>query len=595
MIMLRVPLFLWILTSLIPSATAAQDSAGVRLGAPLDPEGRAWVETTLSEMSVREMAAQLVLMWVPGGYASTESEEFRRLVERVESGVGGLWMMGGLPHDRSAKAAALQDVAKIPLFITTDRLAPAEGAWILGGGTELPPRIAFGAIGNAEAAREGCRIRAVENRASGSTVYFDGDPGTVALDPEGVLSARSYGSDPHRVAELTVACLEGYRAAGLLGTVGFFPGAGALQEDPHIRLPVLDVTRARLDSLEFVPYRAAIEAGVSGVMTSHFAVPALSGSADLPATLSQEIIGVLREDLGFQGLVLTDAFDMGALTEHYEHLDAVVQAFMAGHDILWAPDPLAAPDTIAALVEQGIIPRTRLEASVRRILEAKARLQLYERSWTPLEEVNEVVGRQEHRDFARSAADRSIVLLRDRDGLLPLSDPESAQLLSIALVRPETDLSGRGEPWLGSALDRILRPEVGNLESVRVSPDAGPEVYAGLVGRADEVDQVIIAVHLAPALGQDPYWVDLSDRFVAFVQALEARGRTPVLLSFGKQTVLDALPDLPTFMLAWSGAGVMQEAAARALLGRSDISGILPVALPPHHRVGDGLTRRRRH
>ena len=132
---------------------------------------------------------------------------------------------------------------------------------------------------------------------------------------------------------------------------------------------------------------------------------------------------------------------------------------------------------------------------------------------------------------------------------------------------------------------------MGHLESVRISPDADSRVYADLLGRVDEFDQVVIAVHLAPALGQDPYWIDLPEAFVEFVRALDVRGHSPVVVSFGKQTILDAIPDLPTFMLAWSGAGVMQEAAARTLLGRSDISGTLPVALPPHHRVGDGLTR----
>ena len=343
--------------------------------------------------------------------------------------------------------------------------------------------------------------------------------------------------------------------------------------------------------MEFVPYRAAIEAGVNAVMTSHFVVPSLSGSEDVPATLSAETIDVLRDELGFQGLVLTDAFDMGALTENYDHLDAVVRAFTAGHDILWAPSPFGAPDTIATLVENGVIPRARLEASARRILETKARLRLHERSWIPLDGVNEIVGSREHRDFARMAASRSIVLLRDREARVPIRSPDGARVLSIAMARPDTDLTGHGRPWLGTALDRTLRPEVGTLESARVSPTTGPEVYAALMEQAEEVDQVVIAIHLAPLLGQYPFAVDLPEPFVAFVEALEDRGKGPVVVSFGKQTVLDALPDLGSFMLGWSGAGVMQEAVGRALLGTSDISATLPLALPPHHSVGDGERR----
>lgn len=569
--------------------------AEARLGpdTPLGEEGREWVERTLGELSIREMAAQVIVAWIPGSYVSTDSEEFDRAVERVERGFGGLWMMGGLPHARAAKINALQARAKVPLLVTTDALAPGRDAWLLGRGTELPPRLAYGAIGDPDAAREACRILAVENRAAGANFVMDGDPGNVLTNLDNVLIGRLYGGDPVQVARLTVACVQGTHDAGLLSTTGFFPGAGDLDEDPHVRLPILRSDRNRLDTVEFVPYRQAFRAGADVVMTSHFAVPALTGSDSLPATLSQEVIRVLREELGFNGLVVTDAIDMGALTNTYDHLDAAIRAFQAGHDLLLGPPPFRVADRIAALVESGEIPRERLEASVRRILEAKARLRLHENRTVPLEAVNQVVGRRAHQQAAESAAARSIVLLRDRERLVQLSNPSETRVLSITLAREDTELNTIQASWGGSVFNATLREHVEALDAERVSPTTDASTYEALHRRARQSDYVILNVYLEPRLSADPVNVDLPDALVRFVHQLQSEGRRVVVISFGKLTVLDWLPNLGTFLLAWSGQDVMQRAAARAVLGLAPISGRLPVRLPPHHAIGDGLSRER--
>jgi beta-glucosidase-like glycosyl hydrolase len=537
------------------------------------------------------MAAQVIVAWIPGSYVSTDSEEFDRAMELVERGVGGLWMMGGLPHARAAKINALQARAKVPLLVTADALAPWRDAWLLGRGTELPPRLAYGAIGDPSAAREACHIGAVENRAAGANVIMDGDPGNVLTNLDNVLIDRLYGGDAAQVARLTVACIQGAHDAGLLVTAGFFPGAGDLEEDPHVRLPILRSDRNRLDTVEFVPYRQALRAGADFVMTSHFAVSALTGSDSLPATLSPEVIRVLREELGFNGLVVTDAFDMGALTNTYDHLDAAIRAFQAGHDLLLGPSPFRVADTIAALVESGEIPRERLEASVRRMLEAKARLGLHENRTVPLEALNQVVGRRAHQQAAESAAARSIVLLRDRERLIPLSNPSETRVLSITLAQEDTELNTVQEPWKGSVFNTTLRDHVASIEAERISPATDPSTYEELHRRARQSDYVLLNIYLGPRLGADPYRAELPDPAARFVRQLQAEGRRVVLASFGLLKVLDLVPDLETFVLAWSGQDVMQRAAARALLGLAPISGRLPVGLPPHHAIGDGLSR----
>ena len=580
-----------LLIAFSPLQTLGQTTSEVPSRAvPLDPAQSAWVETTLAGMSIDEMAAQLVLMWVPGGYVSAEGEDFKTLAEHVERGIGGLWLMGGLPHDRAALSRALQARASVPLLITTDPMLPNHDAWLLGHATDFPPRVAYGAADDVDLTREGCRMMAAENRAAGSTAYIDGDPGTLLTDRNYVLYARSYGSNPMRVAEHALACIEGYRAAGLSGSVGFFPGVTGAAEDPHVRLPVLSLDRAALDSLDFVTYRRAIEEGVEVVMTSHIAAPALSGDT-VPATVSGATIQVLREELGFDGVVATDAFDMEALTNRYDHLDAVVLAFRAGHDLLWAPHPVAAPDTLAALVRRGVIPRSELEASVRRILEMKARLRLHEREPIALDSVSRVVGRREHVAAADRVASRSIVLLRDEADFVPFSDPAETSVLAVTLALPDVTLYGVGRPWLGTALDRTLRRGLERFTSARVSPGTGPEEYQRLLRLASEHDRVVLAVHLAPRLGQDPNTIPFPAAFRDFVDALESDGQTPIVVAFGRHTLLDDLPGLHTFLLGWSSADVMQRAVGRALLGMSPITGRLPFDLPPHHALGEGLPR----
>ena len=560
---------------------------------PLDDEGREWVDRTLRGLSIREMAAQVIVAWIPGSYVSTDSEEFDRAVELVERGVGGLWMMGGLPHARAAKINALQERAKVPLLVSDGAPVPGRDAWVLGHATELPPRLAYGAIGDPNAAREACRITGLENRAAGANAIMDGDPGNLLTNPDHVLVSRLYGGDPAQVGRLTVACVQGAHDAGLFLTAGFFPGSAMDDEDPHVRLPVQRADREYLDTVALVPYRQAIQAGTGIVMTSHFAVPALTGSDSLPVTLSPDVIRVLREELSFNGLVITDAFDMGALTNTYDHLDAAIRAFQAGHDLLLGPSPFRVADTIAALVETGKIPRERLEASVRRILEAKARLGLHENRTVPLEAVNQVVGRRAHQQAAESAAARSIVLLRDREGLVPLANPSEARVLSITLARENTVLNTVQEPWKGTVFNTTLRDHVASIEAERVSPATDPSTYEELHRRARQSDYVILNVYLAPRLGVYSANVDLPNAFVRFVHQLQSEGPRVVVVSFGKLTVLDWLPNLGTFLLAWSGQDVMQRAAARAVLGLAPISGRLPVGLPPHHAIGDGLNRER--
>jgi beta-N-acetylhexosaminidase len=573
----------------IPSTDSS--SATLQLGpeAPLDAEGREWVERTLSQLTVREMAGQVTMLWTPGNYLSIESDEFERDVKGIESGAGGFYMMGGLPHARTVKLNALQAHANIPLLsigwgLGMQFYASRRDTWLYGGGTDVPSAMAYAAIGDPSAVREAGRIIGLESRATG--VNFIDDNGGVNLltNLANVLQNRSYGDDPEYAGRMAAAFIEGVHDAGILAYVGFFPGAGNITGDPHVELPVASNDRERFYAFDFVPFRHAIRAGVDVVMTSHFAAPGLTGSTSLPATFSSEITRILREDLGFKGLLITDDLSMGGISNTHNEVEAAIEAFKAGTDLLLGAYTITAGDAVAGLVESGEVPKEQLVASVRRILEAKARLGLHKRRYAPLDEVNKIVGHRDHQRAANDAADRSIVLLRDQKNLVPLAAPSDLRVLSVTFEREDNEVAG-------NRFNAELRSHVKSVDVERAFPDSDPSLYEDLDRRAMDADRVVLSVYIRPQLGVSQY-VELSEDFVRFARRLQTDGHDVVLISFGKLTVLDALPNLETFMLAWSEQPVMQRAAARALVGVIPITAHLPVSLPPHHERGDGLVRK---
>ena len=591
----KYPAFLLIILSLggcsTGDRTPAPDSYLVtkQLGpeSPLDAEGRAWVERTLAELTVREMAGQVTMLFTPGNYLSVESDAFEKDVRGIESGAGGFYMMGGLPLARTVKLNALQSHAKIPLLsigwgLGKQFLAARRDRWMLGGGTDIPSAMAYGAIGDPSAVREAGRIIGMESRATGVNFIDDDGGGNVLTNLANSLQSRTYGDDPELSGRLEAAYIEGVHDAGILAYVGFFPGAGDIVVDPHVTLPVVRNDRSHFETIDFVPFRHAIRAGVDIVMTSHIAYPSLTGSDTLPATFSAEITRILREDLGFKGLLITDDLSMGGISNTNTAEEAVIKAFKAGNDLLLGVYTSTAGDAIAEAVESGEISRERLVASVRRILEAKARLGLHKNRYASLDDVNKIVGRRAHQRAADDAADRSIVLLRDRKKLVPLADPSDLQVLSVTFEKDYNEIAG-------NRFNAELRQYVNSVDAERVSPTSDSSIYDELHQRALDADRVVLSVYIRLDVEKS---VEMSDDFVRFVRQLEKDGRDVVVISFAKLTILDTFPNLETFMLAWSGQPVMQRAAARALVGVIPISARLPLSLPPHHKRGDGLDRR---
>src|SRR5690606_11657272 len=325
-------------------------------------EGRAWVERTLAGMTLETLAAQLVVEWIPGGYAAPTSPAFDPLRSWVaDHGIGGVSPSIGSPLAYAAKLNELQRLAPVPLLVASDfenggpgmRLS---GSYALpsmlpqGGGTAFPPTMAFGAIGEEHFAYEYGRITAREARATGVHMLFAPVLDVNSNPDNPVISTRSFGADPELVARLGAAFIRGARDGGALTTGKHFPGHGDTSVDSHLGIPVIEADRARLDTLELVPFERALAEGVDGIMTAHVQLPRVLGPGSPPATLADGLLtGLLREELGFDGLVLTDALTMRAILDLYGIREASVRSVEAGADVILAPR--AVPEVVAAMVD----------------------------------------------------------------------------------------------------------------------------------------------------------------------------------------------------------------------------------------------------
>jgi beta-N-acetylhexosaminidase len=539
-------------------------------------------EAVLATLDLRARAAQLVMPWVAGGYAALDDPAMVGAARWVDSlGVGGVIISIGSPLEAAARLNHLQRLAQVPLLVASD----LEGgtAFRLVGGTAFPTNMGVGASGREQDAWEMGKITAIEGRAVGIHLTFSpvADLNNNPANP--IINTRSFGEDPAAAARLVAAAVRGTQEHGMLATAKHFPGHGDTGTDSHIALPVIAAGWARLDSLELVPFRAAIGAGVAAVMSAHVAMPELTGGDVRAATLSPAILtGILRDSLGFEGLAVTDALDMGALVSAYGPGEAAVLALEAGSDLLLQPaDPSAAVEAVVHAVETGRVTPERLERSVRKLLELKARLGLLEERLVPLDSVAARVGIRPHLEAAARVTERSIVLVRDSLGAVD-SLRRRGGPFTLLLYADETN------PTAGRMFAAELRRLGHTPTVVRLGPASGPASYdsARAVLAAERPVVVAAAVRVSAWRGT----LGLPDSLAALIEAT-ASARPTTLVSLGSPYLILQVPGVQGYLLAWAPGALSEAAAAAALAGTLPITGTLPIRLPPLYPLGHGLVR----
>jgi beta-N-acetylhexosaminidase len=574
---------------------AALDSVvATEVDAPIPQRDlRTWAQRTLDEMSLEEKAGQLMMPWVLGDYAPEGSPSHERVLEYIEEQkIGGIIMSVGTPFEVAAKLNDFQEHAELPLLVAADletgagfRMRGAihmPGTIDLGGATDFPTLMAVGATGQERLAYEMGRITALEARAVGIHVPF-APVLDVNNNPDNpIINVRSFGEDPAKVASMGIAFIRGVQENGAIATGKHFPGHGDTDVDSHMGLPVIRHDRERMDSVELRPFQEAIDAGMGAIMTAHISVPSLNGGVREPSTLSPLVLtNVLRDDMGFGGIVFTDAMDMSAISRIHNSGEAAVRAIEAGADVILMPASVkGAVEGIVEAVRSGRIEESRLDESVMRVLETKEGLELPSNRLVPIEDISDHVGVPAHTAVADRIAENSITLLKNDRSLLPLAGTRSARVLSVSYRRSSDVLAGR-------FFNRVLGDTYARLSSVALDADSEDVVYEQLTRRARDQALVVVSTYVTAVSYAGS--IALPDELVEFIESLSRMGVPHTVVSFGNPYLVSAFPEVQSYMLAWNGSEASQRAAARALLGQATIAGRVPTRIPPLYEIGDGL------
>ncbi len=579
----------------------------------------AWADSVIATLSLRDKAAQMVWPWILGDYTAVDNAAWTR-VERLvrEQKLGGAIISVGGPVDIAVKTNALQRAAALPLLIGADletgAAFRARGGYFipnaidLGGATAFPYQMGLGATRDTMLAYEMGRVTALEGRALGIHMAFAPvlDVNNNPKNP--VISARSFGEDPHLVARMGTAFIRGIQENGMLATAKHFPGHGDTEQNSHLELARVDASRARLDSVELLPFREAVKAGVRGVMTFHGYLPALD-TTHTAATLSRKVmIDLLRNQLGFRGILVTDALDMNGVLGKATMAEVTQQAVDAGNDVLLMPtDAPAAIEAVVAGVRSGRFTEARVDSSVRRLLVAKRQLGLDRNRFVDVEKVRSIVADSANLAPARLAAERAITLVRDSGGLLPLGRmPRASKVVSFTIA-PRAELSAGAtfnaelQRVFSQLRTQVLTPEIvfdqtagaasGGTGAYVASPVPRllPAVVDNALRAAEGADLVIVSSYFGAS--SSTATMAATGGLPELIDGLQKTGRKVILVSFANPYLPLGLPSTPVFLEAWSGSPLSQRAAARAVLGLAPITGQLPITIPAVAPYGAGLRR----
>ncbi len=551
--------------------------------------GTNWAETTLKKMTLEEKLGQLVVINFWGRLTSTESSEYKELLRLVrKKHVGGIMLQArrtptGIERSQAYPTAALanelQRAAKIPLLVAAD--FENGTAMRLSDGTAFPSMMAVAAAGRSSDAYAVGKVTAIEAQAVGVNWIF-APVADVNLNPDNpIINIRSFGEDPRRVAEFVAEYVRGVQENGALAGAKHFPGHGDINVDSHLAVPIVPHDLDDLNRIDLRPFRAAIGAGVATVMSGHVAVPALEPDANVPATLSRRVqTDMLRKDLRFAGIAVTDALDMGGVTTIASSAEIAVRAIAAGIDVLLIPpNPDAAIMGLRRAVDSGELPLARVNEAVRRVLRGKRRLGLDKRRRIDLGKLSTAIGRPEYKAAAQEIADRGITLLRDDQKLLPL---DARQPLRILLVV----VSGDPDAYPGALIEKELYDRVSELQVVRTDTKYLPATAVQLPA-ADRYDLVIVAVYVRVADRKGS--VDLPEEQTGLINKVIGMGKPSIVACFGSPYIASRFANAKTWIAGFGTQDVVQRAMIRALFGQIDIRGEMPVHIPGVAKLGDSV------
>jgi beta-N-acetylhexosaminidase len=612
---MRRTLLSFILASVLPTSVFAKEKYQHPGTIHRTHEGVKWAERTLHKLTLEEKVGQVFMIWCRASFLNVENPEYLQLRDAIEKyhvgsfamtvHVDGPYLLRSEPYEAAELLNRLQSDSKLPLLFAADFERGV--SMRLMGTTVFPHAMAFGGDGKLEDAEAFGRISAEESRAIGIHWNFFPDADVNSNPANPIINTRSFGEDPKQVGNLVAAYIKGAHEGGMLTTAKHFPGHGDTATDSHLGVASVNVDRAHLDSIELPPFRQAIATGVDSVMVAHVTVPALDSDPNHVATISPAIVSdLLEKQLGFKGIIVTDALDMAGLTHLFANNigRAAVEAFKAGNDLLLIPaDFPASYDAMLQAVQSGEISRERLDHSVLKILNTKASLNLQEARTVDLRAIANLMAKPENLAFGQQVANDAVTLVRDNGKVLPLKSSLKNQGTAKPAL-PYTTQEETHNQMVAVIFSDDMRSESGHAfgrEFYARIPDArllyvDPRVAAAMSGdvlkAVDEASTVIAAVYVIPTAGKMGNGVAMADATGALLQQMldHAAAKTAVV-AMGNPYLAADFPRIENYMCTFSNASVSEIAAVRALFGEMAIRGHLPVSIPNVAVRGSGIER----
>ena len=536
-------------------------------------------------MTLDEKIGQMLCPGVGNaGFRATDNSDVEIVKNNIANyHVGCYHTFGGDPASIALLINEMQRESKVPLLITAD-LEGGPG-YVLFGATRMPLAMSMGATGDTNVAYEAAKITAEEARAIGVNVNFYPVADVQNNPANPIINIRSFGDDPARVSEFVQAYVRGAQDNGIIATAKHFPGHGDVATDSHLEMPVLDVAPQRLETVEWPPFEAAVNSGVDAVMSAHIWLPQLEPEKGVPSTLSKNVItGVLRDQLHFNGLVFTDAMTMRGVSANFPPADATLRAVNAGDDIiLHPPDIDASFNAIKSAVQSGAIPESRIDASVRRILEAKAKLHLDDpkNRFVDVNRLMDVVGTKAHRDFAQQVEDRAITLVRDDRHDLPLRPSPDLRVVQINVL---DNRNGWREGPVGRVAAAELAKRFPRAVTVQVDDQSTPNEFDIVRKLAQTGDAIVVNGFIRVAAYKGS--IDLTNAETNLLKDLSAMKKPFVFTVFGSPYVLTHVPEVPSYVVTYDISPLAESAMVRAITGEIPFQGTLPIALPGLYPAG---------
>ena len=563
-----------------------------------------WADKQLKKMSVEEKVGQLIYIGLNAKFANENSEYFKELRRQVvDNHIGGVIFFGAPIYETAVIMNRAQALAKVPLLMSLD--AETGIGMRFEDATNFPWAMAVGATGNPDFARRMGVITGREARAIGIQHIFAPvlDVNNNADNP--VINVRSFGEDPETVGKFGSAFIQGIQSQNVIATAKHFPGHGDTNVDSHRGLPIIDHSLASLEKTELVPFREAINDGVASIMIAHIALPQIDAEeikplknyqggdsergaeivdqkATVPATLSEKVqTELLRKQMGFKGLIVTDAMSMSGLTLYVTQEEAGVRAFLAGADILEKPsDTDAMIRGLVNAVRSGRITQQRLDESVRKILAWKFQVGLAKDRFVPIDSIDKIVSGPESDQLAAEIAEKAITLVRNDAGLIPMNKNTRVAVLAIS--------NGFDPEVTFGPLTRELRANGVKFDAALIQENTSPEQVAKAREMVNNADIVIAGLYGRVRSGQRNS-AGLPDSGARILRELIANNKKIVGLSFGNPYILDAFPQMKTYVVAYGDMPALQRSTVNAIFGMQDITGKLPISLPGLYPRGAGI------